>query len=128
MDRDYPFYQRGDYTEIDISHKKLSGSLNLRGFSELKKLDCSFNQITDLDLNGCRHLEEVNCSFNKIEQINLNFHTPITKFHCSDNLLTSFWFFYSLNAETLTELYLDSNDLPREGLSRFGCFKNLKKL
>jgi Leucine-rich repeat (LRR) protein len=45
--------KRAKIEDLDISNKDLKGSLNLEGFTNLKKLNCSDNLLTDLDLTSC---------------------------------------------------------------------------
>jgi len=40
---------------------KLTGPLDLTGFSNLKKLWCSEQKITSLNLSDCPQLEELQC-------------------------------------------------------------------
>jgi len=51
LDKNYPKKERKDFTKLEINDKNLEGDLNLSDFVNLKKLDCSSNQLTDLNLN-----------------------------------------------------------------------------
>src|SRR5437762_2811466 len=50
--------------ELDLRKQNLEGSLDLSDFSSLKELDCSGNQLTNLNLSNCLQLEESSCSNN----------------------------------------------------------------
>ncbi len=43
--KEYPF----DSTELDLSANNIEGILDLSGYNELTKLNCSINPITSLD-------------------------------------------------------------------------------
>jgi Leucine-rich repeat (LRR) protein len=83
--------EREKITELDISYEeinrdksderkkiKLKGGLRLKGFTNLRKLNCSNHQlIFDLDLSDCKNLVEIKCSNNEFES--LNFLKPLNK-------------------------------------------------
>jgi len=51
LDRNYPQEKRVNFKNLDISRRNLEGPLKLEGFSNLEKLDCSVNLITELSLD-----------------------------------------------------------------------------
>jgi serine/threonine protein kinase len=57
---------RCQITELDINKRNLQGTLNLKGFVNLKILDCSNNQLTALDINDCSNLADLNCRVNPL--------------------------------------------------------------
>ena len=56
IEKNYPKFIQKNLKRLDISHLKLAGQLDLRNFPKLEELDCSNNQITELDLSGCINL------------------------------------------------------------------------
>ncbi|WNE40767.1 MAG: hypothetical protein mread185_000224 [Mycoplasmataceae bacterium] len=78
---------------LDISERKIEGKLNLTQFNEISEIDrlnCSNNKITDLDLSECNSLREIVCrksSLKNLDWIN-TIHSPekITKLDLGDNL------------------------------------------
>jgi hypothetical protein len=50
--------------KLDLSGLGLQGDLDLKGFTNLKSLDCSDNGLTDLELDDCQKLEYLDCSNN----------------------------------------------------------------
>ena len=54
---------------IDISNKKIKGILCLDDFENLEYLDCSFNEITEINKLSSS-LKNLNCSNNKIVKLN----------------------------------------------------------
>ncbi len=47
--------------KLDISCLGLQGKLNLEGFINLKSLDCSDNELTDLNLDKYEKLKYLDC-------------------------------------------------------------------
>jgi Leucine-rich repeat (LRR) protein len=66
-----------DIEKLDISGQDLTGGLQLRGFTGLKELNCSNNQLTTLDLGDCSNLVKLKCNNNPLATKNLNFLIPL---------------------------------------------------
>lgn len=77
----------GNVESIDLSFKNLSGELDLSGFSSLKSLDLSGNEITGVTLSNCSSLEEIDCSFNKLTSLDLSDCTNLNSIICCYNHL-----------------------------------------
>lgn len=60
--------ENGHVTEIDLSHKKLAGDLNLSGFPALTKVNVSDNRIQTLTLANNPALVGVNASHNRLTE------------------------------------------------------------
>jgi Leucine-rich repeat (LRR) protein len=60
--------KRSDISQLDISDQKLEGRLRMKGFTNLKELNCSNNQLTSLNLGDCPNLTEFKCDNNKFDQ------------------------------------------------------------
>lgn len=54
--------------ELDICNRHIKGVLDLKRFEYLKKLDCSYNDITDI-INMPETLEILKCNNNKIKSL-----------------------------------------------------------
>jgi len=80
----------------------------LTRFTNLKKLDCSFNQLTNLDLSYCQNLTHLNCSWNNL--INTNFLETIP------------------NKEKLEVLRINNNEKIKESLNFLIPFTGLVTL
>lgn len=89
--------------ELNISKKNLVGELALNDFTNLESLDCSHNQLTNLDLSACQQLKML---------------------ICYNNLLTSFDY-AQLNPEKLIWLDISSNNLSLQELVALSQFVNL---
>src|SRR5438128_2529533 len=59
LDKKYPKKRKVHTQVLDIKNKGLEGQLRLEGFSNLEKLDCSGNFLTNLDLNDLTNPEKL---------------------------------------------------------------------
>jgi len=69
LDKKYPKEQRESIEELDIRSERLEGYLNLRDFTSLRELDCSYNQLIQLDLTKCSKLEKLDCNDNCLQDL-----------------------------------------------------------
>ena len=67
--------------------------VTIRG--NVSELDCSENQITNLDLSKCNSLWTLNCSGNRLTNVDVSGCSLLTHFNCSDN---------QINGENMTRL------------------------
>ncbi|MDR1670307.1 MAG: hypothetical protein LBR43_01090 [Spiroplasmataceae bacterium] len=108
LDKEYPLEERNKITDLNINDKKLEGKLKLDNFLELKKFNCGWNELTDLDLSDCKEL---------------------TYIECQGNLLTKTDFLSTLsNPQKLTFLYMGENNFAKQNLSFIQPFTNLETL
>jgi len=93
--------KRGKVRELNISGwdekteeekekwEKLTGSLDLSDFTALEKLDCSFNELTNLVFSNCISLKELNCSNNELNDLKIDYYCrQLEKICCSSNNFT----------------------------------------
>jgi hypothetical protein len=106
LDWKYPQGKKEKMKELHIRGEDLHGSLKLDNFVNLEKLDCSYNQLTNLDLSNCFNLQEL---------------------YCSSNRLTNLDFLNKLNTEKLVSLYIDGNNIS-SNLIPFNEFVDLEVL
>ncbi|CAJ0629806.1 15413_t:CDS:2, partial [Entrophospora sp. SA101] len=97
---------RKNITKLDIRNKNLESHLDLKDFTNLKVLNCSYNKLTSIDLTGLNQLEEV---------------------QCPGNYLTNFDYSV-LNSEKLTILNISDNNLTEQDLLVFKPLQGLTKL
>jgi Leucine-rich repeat (LRR) protein len=77
LDKEYPKEQRKNVTELNINSKELEGSLVMSGFNNLKKLDCSRNNLTILNIvDSTNSLEELVANDNQLSQLTWEFDAP----------------------------------------------------
>nr|CAG8484491.1 10660_t:CDS:10 [Entrophospora candida] len=102
-------------TRLNISGQRLTSSLKLAKFSNLKKLDCSRNQLTSLDLQDCKklasncnELTKLACHNNRLTSLDVSNCKQLDAFSCNDNQITNL----DINNLTdLKELYCGGNKL-----------------
>jgi len=92
--------ERGSIEKLDISSLGLQGKLDLKGFTNLKSLDCSDNELTSINLSGCSKLEYLDCSCNKLKQLELKETPQLQELYAHNNLL-----FKRLNFDITTNLH-----------------------
>ncbi len=98
-------------TELDCSHNKLQ-LLDLTALKNLKQLNVSYNDLTQLTIGNDSTLETIDCSNNKLELLNLAAITTVQNLDCSDNELTM------LNVAGLYQLkVLECSDNKLSGLA-----------
>src|SRR4051812_19991145 len=88
----YPKEERSNIKELNISKKNLTGSLDCSDFINLEKLNCSQNQLTNLNLTGCVKLKELDCSNNNITNLPIiedEENPKLEKIICSSNEFTT---------------------------------------
>ena len=66
LDQNYPFANRTNITDLDISNKDLRGPLAFGGFINLRKLNVSFNNLTEFYLVANDVLEDIDFSYNQL--------------------------------------------------------------
>jgi hypothetical protein len=113
---------------LNISEQNLEGRLDLKSFFNLKKVNCSQNQLNSLDLTSCIKLEELNCNLNQLINLILpNCCQYLTNLYCKNNNLINLNFSV-LNPEKLTNLSIRNNNFLESDLSIFSSFVNLETL
>src|SRR5437763_16425330 len=108
LDTYYPKEEGENIINLNIKEKELEGSLQLKNFINLEELNCSHNQLADLDLTDCRDLQKLDCSFNYLT--NVNFLQTIPR------------------PQKLEILMPGENNIIATTLDIFKRFRNLKRL
>lgn len=75
-------------SELDCSGNELR-ELDLSSNTALEELDCSVNDISELDISGCKRLSELDCSGNKLKKLNVSDNSKLQEIDCSDNKIAS---------------------------------------
>ena len=75
--------------DLNCSGQKLKKTLNLEQNSRVERLNCRFNQLTDLWFHKGSSLRYLNCSENQFTALNLSKNPELTELSCSSNKLTS---------------------------------------
>jgi Leucine-rich repeat (LRR) protein len=109
LDKNYHEEQRKNIKKLDISGKCLEGFLDFKNFFNLEVLDCSDNQLTDLNISELNNLTELHCWGNKL--INIDFLTRLPE------------------PEKLISLDISDNDFyPYDLMNHLNKFTNLEEL
>src|SRR5204862_493552 len=129
LDRKYPIKEREKkIKELNINKKKLEGEINLLGFINLKKLDCSENKLAFLNIGDCSNLTEINCSQNLLTGITLpNNLTNLKMLNLSNNDFSATKDLTFLEKATSLEKSLKNNKFTGS-LDYLSEMKQLKEL
>lgn len=76
-------------TELSIYKKNIISLKGIEYFKSLKKLECSYNQLTSLDISDNKALTELWCNHNQLLSLNLSKNTALEWLVCGNNQLTS---------------------------------------
>ena len=101
---------------MDCSNKNINNVEGIEFFTALTELDCSNNQLMELDVSSSKGLTTLNCSNNMLSSLDLNQNPALTTLDCNWNALES------LNVSScsaLTTLYCYANRM--EALDLSGC-------
>lgn len=101
---------------LNVQSSNISSLQEINQFSNLTILNCSYNQLTDLNLTSLVNLIDLNCRYNQLVNLNITGLISLYNFDCTNNQLTS------LNANNLVNLsflYCNFNQLTN--LTFSGC-------
>lgn len=110
---------------LGMGIKDLTG---IEFFPELENLDCSENQLTQLDVSKNPKLKRLVCYENKLTSLDVSGNTSLTELHCYTNQLTSLNLGENANLDTLNCVVnrLTSLDLSgNANLTILSCSSNL---
>src|SRR5207248_1674811 len=70
IDQTYPTKEeRRKITFLNLEGKDLEGILDLSEFTSLEKLNCSRNELTNLEVSKCEKLTDFNCCYNLLDDL-----------------------------------------------------------
>ena len=75
-------------TDIDVHQKKIASLKGIEYFTELHKLTCYQNALTELDLSKNTKLDTLNCAWNKLTSLNVKNCAKLRWIRCDSNNLT----------------------------------------
>lgn len=110
---------------LGMGIKDLTG---IEFFPELENLDCSENQLTQLDMSKNPKLKRLVCYENKLTSLDVSGNTSLTELHCYTNQLTSLNLGENANLDKLNCVVnrLTSLDLSgNANLTILSCSSNL---
>ena len=115
-------------TSLNLSAKQLTSLEGLDCFVNLTSLDCSQNQLTEIDCSRFSKLTDFNCSNNSLTALDLTNLTELEFLYCSNNNLSNL---DVSNNPKLKKLDCNGNSLPTLDISTLteltyldcsGCF------
>ena len=136
-------------TSLDVNSKEISDLTGIADFSSLTFLDCTNNQLTNLNVNqnknltqlicffnnitflqvrGATSLELLKCDNNNLQSLDVSQNSSLTLLHCNANALTDL---YTNGATNLIDLECIGNNLiivdlsSNQNLTNFRCSDNL---
>ncbi len=75
--------------KLDVSNQNITDLNGISFFTELVILVCENNSLTNLDITQNLNLEKLNCRYNQISNIDLSQNTALTTLNISDNNFSS---------------------------------------
>ena len=104
--------------QIEVNEALLVSSLNIEGlgitslselyfFLNLRGLNCSYNNLQNLDVSTNTNLVALNCSNNSLQTLDITNLSQLEVLNCSNNFLSQL----NLNSSTLNQLYCDHNNI-----------------
>lgn len=95
-------------TELDLSSCGLTSLEDIKYFTGLTSLNCSYNGLSVLDVSNLQELTDFSCSGNELSVLDIAHLAKLSKLDCSYNNLSSL---EVANLTNLTELRCGGNDL-----------------
>ncbi len=108
--------------ELNCSWNDLT-ALDVSQNTKLEYLDCSNNELTSLDVNSNSALETLICSSNELTELNICSNLALKELQCSINGLTTL---HVSNNSNLEKLYCDQNELATLQLGQNTVLKELQ--
>ena len=104
-----------DVYEMHVSQKGIKNLTGIGYFWNLEELDCSWNQITELDLSNITGLNYLKCYGNQLSELDLQNNKALIELSCHGNNLTELDVSYLTN---LMDLNCGSNQLTTLDVSK----------
>lgn len=70
---------------LQLANQRFSSLKGIEHFASLEELDCSFNNLTELDISKNIHLKELNCNKNEIHSLDLTANAKLEMVDCGFN-------------------------------------------
>ena len=110
----YQWSNSGRLIGIYWAGASIKGEVSFAGLPELLDIDCSTNEITDLDISGNTKLIDLRCYNNKLEELELSNNKWLTELDCHGNQLAAL----KVVGENLQFLYCQENAIPSLNLTK----------
>lgn len=118
----YTWDENGRLVELNWWYKGIKGEISFEGLTELKKINCDENRITDLSVNKNIKLESLKCWANQIKQLDVSNNSNLIELSCPSNQLEGL---DTRNNKLLTTLDCEANRLTNIDVSSNKELENL---
>jgi len=75
--------------DLGVRCLRIKSLQGIEYFTNLEVLDCSFNQLTNLDVSKNVNLAKLYCSNSQLTSLDISKNVNLTTLYCSENQLTS---------------------------------------
>lgn len=106
--------------DLNISQKEIHQLKGIEYFTNLEILDCSYNELEELEISALTKLQMLFCNYNQLKFLNLIKNIGLLKAECMNNQLDSLYI-----GSRLYSLHCNDNQLTQLKGSKFS---NLNKL
>ena len=80
-----------ELTELDCSYNQLT-ELNFKGCNKLENIGCTHNILITLNLEDCDELKSLNCEYNELVELDVSNNTKLKSLNCDSNYnLETIW-------------------------------------
>lgn len=93
---------------LNVSSKNINSLKGIEGFEGLEELNCTLNNLTDVNLSNNAQLKTLNCKFNSLSSLNLSNNANLETLDCSENNIQNLDL---SNNPSLTSIDCSINDL-----------------
>ena len=76
-------------TILDVSSENIADLTGIEDFTALLELNCSENQLSELDVSHNTYLSTLDCSYNYLTSLNLSQNTDLNLLRCYNNQLST---------------------------------------
>lgn len=118
------FEELSQVFDLNVSNKNISSLEGISYFTALQTLDCSGNNLTELNLDSNTNLQTLICNDNSLNTLDLSQQTALTTVDCHSN---NIYYTLRLNVEAPLQM-LDCSDNGITYLNGLNYFTNLKEL
>ena len=118
------FEELSQVFDLNVSNKNISSLEGISYFTALQTLNCSGNNLAELNLDSNTNLQTLICNDNSLNTLDLSQNTALTTVDCHSN---NIYYTLQLNVEAPLQ-WLDCSDNGITYLNGLNYFTNLKEL
>lgn len=114
-------------TCINVNSKGLSSLAGIENFPNLTSLNCSNNQLTNIDLSNNLNLETLSCNSNQLSGLDVSKNIKLLDLSCNNNMISSLDISNNTNLKNLScgSNLLDELDVSKNtALTSLSCQEN----